>query len=617
MGRYFKTKGVDQQTAGIIPYEVIQKTLGSVTIFDFGGDSVFHASHDAVLCNSIANSPSIIIVMVDLRDESNRFQESLIYWLEFVKNRCTERGPRPHLFLVASHANQVRDVPEKSQLMKSLVNSSKIDGFMYAGQVILDCRFAGSPRMTELYTMLAQSCCTLRSSQSLDLDSHYFLMFLLDKFKDRPALTLSTAAAKVAEASRDEIYWTFLKLRNLLDICERLNERGHILFMKNNSNPEDSWIVLNKPVFLTHVFGTIFAPKGYKEHHRIASSMGVVPHSNLKNLFPKFDLDMLTRFLSNMGFCLEIDHRFVPCLQADDISFSSSERYFLFPGLVELTQPRDLWEPDSELDCRSGWVLQCSDQGHVFSARFVQILLLHLFDLALSNPSQQSSCCIWKNGISWTSNEVDTIVEIVDRETVKFSQRCKLSNKLTMVHSRTVVIRKIFEVKEEACPRLSVREFVVSPADLSHCPFDLLKVKSVTIEELAQAVAEGESSVSLKGVDTMELDSLLQFEPYACLGKSVLQELFTATDNEVTEQFLHQIVDTVQCNVADFKALVNQTLSRQHQTECQCSSVGSNNQELFEMFQAWCLSGQRNSVRAIRDVFDQFSIFAGRNILEF
>ena len=609
--------GVDKQTAGIIPYEVIQKTLGSVTIFDFGGDRVFHAGHDVVLSNSIANSPSIIIVMVDLRDESNLFQESLIYWLEFVRNRCTERGPHPHLFLVASHANQAKDVPEKSQIMKSFVNSSQTDGFTYAGQVILDCRFSESPQMTELYTMLAQSCRTLRSSQGLDFDSHYFFMFLLNKFKDKPALTLGTAVAKVTEDSRDEIYWTFLKSRNLFEICERLNERGHILFMQNNSNPDNSWIILKKPVFLTCIFGTIFAPKGYKLHHRIATSMGVVPHSNLKNLFPKFDSDMLTRFLCHTGLCHEIDHRFLPCLQADDILWSSSERCFFFPGLVELTRPSDLWKSDSELNCCSGWVLQYSSPGHVFSSRFIQILLLRLFDLASSNLYQQSSCCIWKNGISWTSDGVDTIVEVVDRKTVKFSQRCKLSDELTMVHSRAIVIQKILAVKEEACPRLSVREFVVSPADSCHYPFDLSKAKSVTIEQLAQAVADGESSVSINDSDTIELDSLLQFEPYACLGKPVLQELFTATDNEVTAQFLHRFVNSVQCNVAEFKALMNQSLSLQHHKGYQCSSVGSNNQDLFEMFQTWCLSGQRKSVQGLRDVLDQFSIFVGRNIFEF
>ena len=614
MSRYIKTRNVDKQTAGIVPYEIIQKMLGSVTIFDFAGDKMFYAGHDAVLCSSIANSPSIVLVMVDLRDEMNEFRETLVYWLEFVKNRCTEQGPSPHLFLIGSHADQSKDVQEKSQLMKSLANSSKIDRFTFAGQLILDCRFAESSRMSELYTMLAQSCHTLRSSQALSFDNHCFLLFLLEKFKDRPALTLGTAIAKVMDASKDEIYWIFLKSRNLLEICEQLNERGNILFMKNHSNPNNSWIILNKPILLSHVLGTIFAPEGFKQHCRIANSMGIVPLSNLVNLFPKVDSDLLTHFLSHMGFCQEIDHRFLLCLQADDILCSSSERYFLFPGLVQLSTPSDLWQPASDRECHSGWVLQCSGPGQFFSFRFVQILLLRLFTFASLDPSaysQQRKCRIWKNGIAWTNDGVDTIVEVVGK-TVNFLQRCKQSEKLTMVHSRSTIIRTVFEIKEETCPKVCVHEFMVSPEDSNRYPLDLSKVVSVTIEDLAQAVEQGESTVLVKDKNTLELECLLQFEPYADLGKEILQELFATTNSEeVTEQFLHRLVDVMQCKETMFKAIMSQPPSSEHQ----CSFKGSDNQDLFEILQAWRLSEQ-TKLQDIRDKLDHFSIFAGRNIFE-
>ena len=619
MGRYIKTRNVDQQTAGIIPYEVIQKTLGSITIFDFAGDKVFYAGHDAVLCNSLANSPSIVLVMVDLRDEKNEFQETLIYWLEFVKNRCTERGPRPNLFLIGSHADQVKDAQEKSQLMKSLVNSSKIDGFTYAGQIILDCRFAESSRMSELYTMLAQSCHTLRSSQALDFDSHCFLLFVLNKFKDRPAVTVGDAMAKVIEASKDEIYWTFLKSRNLLEICEKLNERGNILFMKNHSNPNNSWIILNKSVLLSHVLGTIFAPEGFKQHHTIASSMGVVPLSNLVNVFPKFDPNLLAHFLSHMGFCQEFDHEFLSCLQADDILHSSTERYFLFPGLVQVSTPGDLWQRESsDKECHSGWVLQCSGPGQLFSSRFIQILLLHLFSVASSDPSarsQQSRCHVWKNGITWSNDVIDTFVE-VDGKAVTFLQRCKQSEKLKMVQSRSSIIRKIFEIKEETCRRVCIHESIISPEDSNSYPLDLSKVTSVSIENVVRAVIEGEKTVSFKDGNALELEHLLQFEPYVQFGKDILEELFTANNSKVvTEQFLRQILDSVQCKetVALFKAIMSQAPT---QPECQYSfKESADNQALFEEFQSWRLSGQRK-LQDVRDKLDQYSIFAGRNIFE-
>ena len=53
-----KVRDVDKKTAGIIPHEIISKTLGRVTVYDFAGHREFYAGHDAVLRNSSENSPS-------------------------------------------------------------------------------------------------------------------------------------------------------------------------------------------------------------------------------------------------------------------------------------------------------------------------------------------------------------------------------------------------------------------------------------------------------------------------------------------------------------------------------------------------------------------------------
>ena len=152
-----------------------------------------------------------------------------------------------------------------------------------------------------------------------------------------------------------------------------------------------------------------------------------------------------------------------------------------------------------------------------------------------------------------------------------------------MVQSRSSIIQKIFEIKEETCPKVCIHESIISPEDSNSYPLDPSKVTSVSIESVVQAVIEGEKTASFK--DGNALEHLLQFEPYAQFGKDILQELFTANNSEVvTEQFLRQILDSVQCKetVALFKAITSQAPT---QPECQHSfKESADNQALFEEF---------------------------------
>ena len=620
--RYIKVKGVDRQTAGIIPHDIVRKAMGSVTIFDFAGNKVFYAGHDALLCNSMANSPSIIMLMVDLRDEEGKFRETLLYWLEFISDRCSERGSKPHLILIGSHADHSKDVQMKSQLIKSLINSSKLDGFTFIGQVILDCRFAESSSMTELCSMLSQCCHSIRSSQETHFESQCFLLFLLNKFKDKSAITLAMAKLKINESSRDEIYLNFLKSHNLLEICEQLNGRGNIIFMKNHKHLENSWIILNKVVLLSHVCGVIFAPEGFKEHQKLATKTGVVPLSKIVHLFPNFDPDMVIQFLCHMRFCQEIpDHRLLSNLQADDMS-TPLERYFLFPGLIQLNTPSDLWQPSSDWECHSGWLLHCFNPEQVLSSRFVQILLTQLFTLATSHsfsPNHPAIMKIWKNGISWTDKcGAQVTVEVVDQRSVIVLTRCKQLEKLEMVQLRSAIIRRVLDIGNEICPKVSVQESVISPEDAVHYPLDPTKVAAASLINIARAVKECETLVVMKNNQTLELESLLQFEPYAHLGKQVLHELFDKDNHrEITDQFLRLIVDRVPHKAISFKAVMKSSPSQVASIE---HGPPEYSHDLLRVFQAWrdeSLLGGKKQLRDFCDKLDQFSIFAGRNPLDF
>ena len=625
--RFVKVKSVGDQTAGVIPYDIIRKAMGSITVFDFAGDKMFYAGHDAVLSNSMANSPSIILLMLDLTYEEKMFKESLFFWLEFIRSRCSERGPRPHIILVGSHADQSSDVVAKSEVIRSLANSSKFDGLKFAGQLALDCRFAESPSMTELISLLSQSCHTLRSSQkmSLSFESHCFLQFLLKKFSDTAAVTLGTAEMKLAEAAAEEIYLTFLKNHDLFEICQHLNERGNILFMSNLSNRLNSWIILNKAVLLSHVFGAVFAPQGFREHQGIANSSGVVPMSKIVHLFPRFDSNMIIGFLCHMRFCQEVlNHQFLSCLQIEtnNMSSSESEIFFLFPGLIQLGTPSNLWELSSDFEYHCGWLLQCVSSEQFFTPRFVQVLLLQLFTLATStlyspDPVLERKCRIWNNGISWTDkNGIENIVEVADGKTVVVLTRCKLSKRLEMAHLRSSIIGNILEVRNEISPKISTRELLIRSEGVIHYPLDLSSTQTICFADVAKATVEGGLTISFKSGNDLELEKVILFEPYAFLGKQTLCDLFSENQNqEITDQCLQLIAAREPQQVACFKAMMI-TPTPQHFTD-ENGPIISN--ELMKVLQTWKneLSLQKKTVRDLRNEWDQYSVFAGRNIFEF
>ena len=414
--RLSKVTDVDERTAGIIPYDIESKALGRVTLYDFAGHREFYAGHDALLRNSMTASPSIIILVIDMRGEEGLIRETLQYWFEFINNHSTEGSSESHLVIIGSHVDTLSSSVMKLKLrfLQSITKYHNLSNISIAGEVMLDCRYAESSSLSQLRSLLSHSCQALRNIETMAITHRSFLMFLLDKFRDEPTVKLDVAKQEMIRCAEDKhyMYLNCVISSNLVEVCETLNKRGDILFMKNSQQPESSWIVFDKAVLLSQVNGVIFAPEGFKEHQKsLSTSTGVVPLSKLAPLFPNINSDMITQFLCHLEFCQEIkEFKLASLLVAEGQSTpTAGERYFFFPGLVHLDTPRDVIESGaSKLDYNSGWVLQCSKPEQFFSSRFLQVLLLRLafiFALAPTDPSTgdhlalHRKCSVWKNGI--------------------------------------------------------------------------------------------------------------------------------------------------------------------------------------------------------------------------
>ena len=634
--QFTKVRNVDEKTAGIIPHDIHSKALGRLTLYDFAGHKEYYAGHDALLHNTMTNSPSIVTLVVDMRDEEGKIRETLQYWFQFINNHSSGGGAKPHLLIIGSHADVIpsSEVRQKSRALESVVNNYKFDSVTFAGQIVIDCRYAESSSMTKLRSILSQICQSLRSSEEMAAAHHCFLVFLLHRFRDRLAITYSDAADELRHQlnndkhlnRRDYAYLELVKSSDCLEICKKLNERGSILFMENKECPTRSWIVLDKAVLLSQVNGVIFAPEGFKEHQKsLSTSTGVVPLSKLAPLFPNINSDMITQFLCHLEFCQEIKELELASLLVDEgqSAPTACERYFFFPGLVHLDTPRDVIESGaSKLDYNSGWVLQCSKPEQFFSSQLLQVLLLRLaflFALAPTDPSTgdrlalHRKCSVWKNGIYWVNRSGgEAIVEINNLRQVVVIVRSKMK-KMELVRLRSAVIKTIISAKEEFCSKVLVRESLILPEDAAVYPLDLSKVTGVSITEVAATIAEGEEFAVNETNQTIELEKLTYFEPYAYQGEPLLQKLLSkdnTEDKEITDELLTDIASKCpQESLDKYHAIFKQEIGA-------CASH-EGARGLLQVFQLWRdRMGKEGTRKNFRKKLDQFSVFAGRNPLE-
>ena len=627
-----KVKGVDKKTAGIIPHEIISKSLGRVILYDFAGHREYYAGHDALLRNSVGTSPSVVMVVVDVRDEEGKVRATVEYWLEFLAQQNYDGNSKPHLLLIGSHVDMVysSDASSRLKLMQSTLNDHKLDNFVCAEPVLLDCRYAGSSTMTKLRESLSQICQESRATQEkLNFANHSFLVFLLDKFRNDSAITVSSVQQVINEIVAQEFHWTFLQSLDLLSCCKELNKQGSILFMSNGDNPERSWIILDKTVLLSQVNGKLFAPDHFKEHHKIANSTGVVPLSKLAAVFPDLNQEMISQFLCHLEFCHEVtDPNVLRLLQAEATSSVEDERYFFFPSLVQLETPDDLWQRSSNFDHHTGWILECLKAEQFLTPRFLQVLLLRFaFQFALissvvpaSSLAISRKCYVWKNGISWANQSGgEAIVEVVDQKKVVVmtrSDKLVKQPKLESVNLRSLIIQTVLSTKNEFCRKVEMSESLIHPKNTVNYPIDITQAKCVSIRDVAQTVKEGKELVVLDSRERFHVEELLHFEPYANMEESLLRKLREDPSQHhqaISDHMVNHIVEYAHVNVDDYNTIFKPSQLKL----ATCATIPGDVHKLAQILRLWKEEmGPDGTCCRLHRQLDQYSVFAGRNPLK-
>ena len=559
-----KVTGVDEKTVGIVPHDLESGHFGRVTLYDFAGHREFYSGHAALLQTAIQSTPPIFLLVVNLSENDDEIIKNILYWISFLENQCASVTCKPHIILIGSHADILKGVNPKDKI-KTII--ATLDGkcftnMEYIGFVAMNCQLHESTGMSDLRHLLIKNCQELRISEPITFNAHCFLVYLIDKFINctavtAAAVTMKTISETIKNQQSKEGVLEFLPTNfdALYKICLELNDRSHILLLKDRMAIESSLIVINKEFLLSKVPGAIFAPKSFKQYNELSTNTGVVPLSKVTSWLSevevhKKDVDSLIAFLTHLEFCQEISDQALHQLISEQYPKVSGERYYLFPGLISLKANDSVWQMQSTVyDCNFGWILKCIHQEQFFSSRFLQVLLLRLaFSFALEASCDKASqstdlgihrnCHLWKNGVFWGSVlGMQTLVEVTsDNKSIIVLARFRKANLLRCIQLRSAVINTILQCKKQFCPRVIMTEsFIDSSSPLQ---YPLNPVDTCSLHDLTTAVVRADCrhpDVVFPSC-TIPAEIILSFEPYLEMNLPTIQELCDEkNENKVIE----------------------------------------------------------------------------------
>ena len=555
---------IQRFTVGIIPHHIQSEQLGNFVMYDFAGQQEYYSSHAAVLEQVMKRSAAMFLCVIDLSETKERICESLHYWLSFIDNACSTTEGKSHVLIVGSHADQVMSsVEEKSSLLRNII---KTRGKEHVECISMDCRRANTDASRHLITTLTNSQKAITASQPvISYYAHIVYAFLCTKL-DKVGCILPDLISELAK--EDNIFPDDQSV--LVEILTILSDKGLILFLHNDRS---SWIVVKTEILLHEINGILFAPDYFKEHHDLASNTGIVPVSNLHNVFPKYNSEMLIGFLTSLDFCRPVDPSVLQYTNLQITPSHSTADLLFFPGLVQSVRPDDLVQQGA---LKFGWCLRCMDPHEFFSSRFLHLLLLSVaykFPLASQAASSSVSglqriCTVWRNGIFWrTMNNITTVIELLDKN------RCVLvamsyddTSPVEHAELRSSLIGLVRHLQQQYCSRLNVCEFLISPDLIQRYPLDNLPDSELfDMHHVARLMLLHKKGVpSYKDGQGFLTVKELPFEPYHQLSSFSVCQLLNLDMTDQTAAVPGPLLQEVRELGCQLKGSLNVSELREH-----------------------------------------------------
>ena len=193
-----------------------------------------------------------------------------------------------------SFSDQVQSKKETYKKLLRCMQSMQTELHVYLqGPCLLDCRYAESSGINQICSFLNDV--PPINFKSLPYNLHWVLVQLRKVF--------STLAVRLdgfqtwREKNADENLPK--KLPSSEEVCQDLSATGHTLFLHSK---KQSWLILGLPALLHKVYHTLFSGSQDK-----VNQFGLLHCSELTELFPQLDQELIQSVLISLEFCIQIN----------------------------------------------------------------------------------------------------------------------------------------------------------------------------------------------------------------------------------------------------------------------------------------------------------------------
>ena len=612
-----RTAGIE-----ISEYKPLTKGSPRILFYDFAGHPEFHGTHSVLLQNLMSFSKFsesdvalvLFVIVVDITDPDKLKQ--LRYWAKFIEMCFSSITVYPDVVVIGSHldkcqeyigTDKCRQIDKYRQIRDSLNKTiSDVSPTVRCDEypILLNCRDQEQENLRRLEMLLKKSTKNLERYAEMDERCHLVFSFLYEHFPNKP---VNFSELKHTLSKHEETDHLVFTRNNLIELLKIMHSMQHILLIGDVDNEEthDFWILTAKAqsVIFKDIHGVLFAGEDFDTNMcgNMESNVGVISSAKLREIFPDVDYEMLPKFLVYSELCKKIDDKEVlqliksGSIESDvdqkmdtdlestnvhgditEVSTTTDQSiatdkdadnqdvidYFFFPSLVKETKSV-VWKHDKEkFSHSSGWCLKCVD-NNFFSAMFLQVLLLRLtFQFAattMPGNTLHRKCVIWKNGLFWSSQGVEMLVQVIDQnQVVLVLVRCLKKSEMKAVELRSAVLKEVLNVKRKHCQSCKTIEYVIRDPNLDDSGLMKEPVNMIAMHNLASALHYDTPYVEDTNSQYHLIEQeLLYFEPYACVGKEMLKDLFDPDkaskslkkeelrDKTQSKQF-HQLVDELE-----------------------------------------------------------------------
>ena len=456
---FVQVYNITQRTAGIETVSFSSAKYGEVLFYDFAGQSEYHGPHQPFL-EAMLSKPGVpvtVILLAKVTEGQDVITQQLVRWLQPVALAPTPSIP--HVIVVGSFLDQAKSEKEAYEKLQGSIDSVQktYPSLKVREFFLFDCREPESPGIKGLQSYLQDMHPVWSPSSASFYNIHWVMVHLRKTFFNR-SLQLSTFIVWL----RDNAQILPSHLPSPKDMCQDLSAAGYILFLCNKQDLSQSWLVLDLQTILHNVYGTLFSTSRAE-----VNQFGLLHCSQLSQLFPNLNANMIQEVLITLEFCIRVD----PLLLKEEMlsltEHDGEEGWLYFPALVT-KKAHEVFEQHQQCLHWACWQLKTDDNliipAHLLQGIILGIAAIHVFiEKKLPHSVRKHCCSVWVNGLFWGSTTgVDVAVQISDSSTVQVIGRSR-EGPGELYQYMCSVTQSIFKTVAKLSPALKATPYIIHP----------------------------------------------------------------------------------------------------------------------------------------------------------